>query len=203
VHSVIERYQREVGWSAQEEQLFRSVRERALDLFGCRVPLVVSHGDLAIGNVMVVDGHVRGLIDWERAELARPPFRDIYKFPTSYGMYLDRAAPGPDEGAAGHPGRARIAAAWSRYGKWRNLAGLGYAYFGSGWFPDLVRRYVLGHFNRLGIPHAANGVFFPVFLAEEAMSIPDPAFRAGYRSALRALADRDDPGWVLRREVAA
>jgi len=203
VQGVLDRYRREIGWGPEEDEVFTEVRGRALDLYGTRLPLVVSHGDFTIGNVMVADGRLCGLIDWERGELARPPFRDIYKFPTSYAMYLDRAAPRPGGGALGHPEREPIAAAWRRHSAWPNLPGIGYAYFGSGWFPELVRRHVLGALDRLEIPHAANAVFFPLFLAEEAMSIPDPAFRAGYRSAVRALADQVGSTWLWKAEVSA
>ncbi len=203
VQAVVDKYRREIGWSPEEDQVFSRVRDRALVLYGAKVPLVVSHGDFSIGNLMVADARVSGLIDWERGDLARPPFRDIYKFPTSYAMYLDRAAPDPGGGAVGHPQRNRIAAAWRRYGDWRNLSGIGYAWFGSGWFPELVRRHVLAALDRLEIPHAANAVFFPLFLAEEAMSLPDPAFRAGYRSAVRALAGPVGSGWLWKEEVPA
>ena len=201
VQAVLERYRREIGWSQEEDEVFAEVRGRALDLYGARIPLVVSHGDFSIGNVMDVDARISGLIDWERGELAGPPFRDIYKFPTSYAMYLDRAAPAPGGGVLGHPEREPVAAAWRRHGTWPNLPGIGYAWFGSGWFPELVRRHVLDALDRLEVPHAANAVFFPLFLAEEAMALPDPAFRAGYRSAVRALAGRVGSSWLGKAEV--
>jgi aminoglycoside phosphotransferase (APT) family kinase protein len=201
VDAVIERYRREIGWSDEEDDLFRQVRQRAQDLQGSSIPIVASHGDFVIGNIMVEHGRVRGLIDWERGELARPPFRDIYKFCTSYGMYLHLAAPGPRGGVPGHAGRKPFET-WRRYGSWQNLPGIGYTYFGAGWFPELVRGFVLRHLDRLGIAYEANAVFFPIFLAEEAMSLPDPAFRSGYRSALRAVAANTASTWLWANEVA-
>jgi aminoglycoside phosphotransferase (APT) family kinase protein len=201
VERVIERYRGHIGWDDVEEDLFGRVRRSARDLRGLPIPLVVSHGDYAIGNIMVRSGRVAGLIDWERGDLARPPFRDIYKFPASYAMYLDRAAPGRRGGI--RAGREAFDAAWRRYGTWRPLSGIGFGYFGAGWFPDLVRRFVLGHLDRLGIAHAANAVFFPIFLAEEALALPDPAFRDGYRSALHAVANSPRSAWLWESEVAA
>jgi hypothetical protein len=200
VERVIERYRREIGWDDVEEELFRRVREAARDLHGLAIPLVASHGDYAIGNIMVESGRVVGLIDWERGDLARPPFRDVYKFPASYSMYLDRAAPGRLENHGA--GRNEVAAAWRRYGAWSHLPGIGFGFFGVGWLPDLVRRFVLRHLDGLGVARAANAVFFPVFLAEEAMALPDPAFRDGYRSILHAVANTSPSAWLWTREVA-
>ena len=200
VDRVIERYRSEIGWDEVEVDLFGRVRESARDLQGLPIPLVASHGDYAIGNIMVESGRVAGLIDWERGDQARPPFRDIYKFPASYSMYLDRAAPGRHGSV--RLGRDAFDGAWRRYGTWRHLPGIGFGFFGTGWLPDLVCHYVLAHLDRLGVTRAANAVFFPIFLAEEAMALPDPVFRAGYRSIIHAVADTPQSSWLWTSEVA-
>lgn len=200
---IIERYRREIGWTSWERRLFDVVWRRAKDLRDRRFPLVAVHGDYWMGNILVQGGALGGVVDWERAESTGLPFFDIYKFPTSYGFYLDRASPGTGGRVPGHPGRDEFRVTWRRFGDWPNLIGFGYAYFGHGWFPRRVQSYVLGHLDRLGIPHEANAVFFPIFLADQATSLHDPDFRSGYRSLLGAFAEERDATWLWRGEAAA
>jgi aminoglycoside phosphotransferase (APT) family kinase protein len=203
IGSVFERYRRTIGWSEPEEALFETLRRLAGDLRGCPIPLAAVHGDYAIGNLLVDGSGLSGVIDWEFAGLAEPPFRDVYKFPTSYGLYLDRAQPARRGRIPGHEGRETMGERWSRSGGWANAAGFAHAYFGRGWFPEQVRRFVLEHLDDLGIPRAANALFFPVFLAEQAMALEDPAFRAGYRSLLVAAAEEAPRSWLWQSEVPA
>jgi aminoglycoside phosphotransferase (APT) family kinase protein len=203
VGSVFERYRRTIGWSEVEESLFRTLRQRASDLRGCPIPVAAVHGDYAMGNLLLEGSRLTGVIDWEFGGLAEPPFRDVYKFPTSYGCYLDRAQPARRGRIPGHEGRAELGEHWDRYGDWANTAGFAYSYFGRGWFPDQVRRFVLGLLEDLGVPRAANALFFPVFLAEQAMALEDPAFRAGYRSLLVATAEEAPRSWLWQSEVMA
>ena len=203
VGSVFERYRRTIGWSEPEESLFEALRREAGDLRGCPIPLSAVHGDYAIGNLLLEGRRLTGVIDWELGGVAEPPFRDVYKFPTSYGLYLDRAQPPRRGRNPGHAGRQEMGERWSRSGAWANAAGFAHAYFGRGWFPDQVRRFVLGHLDDLGIPRAANALFFPVFLAEQAMALDDPTFRAGYRSLLLATAEEAPRSWLWQSEVPA
>src|SRR5204863_4978457 len=113
------------------------------------------HGDFWMGNLLVDGDRVTGVIDWEHGRLDWHPFSDVYKFPTSYGSYLDRAGGGRTGRIAGHRAHARHRSGGH---EWRNLAGLRYVWFGRGWFPDLVRWYVGGQLRRLGVPSAVNGV---------------------------------------------
>lgn len=198
VQPSFERYRDEIGWGRDEDALLREVRRRATELAGLRIPAVAVHGDYAPGNLLIERGRIRAVVDWECGSRVGLPFRDVYKFPTSYGLYLDRAVPRHRGEVPGHPGRAVAAARWSRFGQWPNLAGFAYSYFGAGWFPDLVRRFVLTELGHLGIPAAANAVFFPVFLAEQALALPDQDFREGYRAALRGLWGDRDSTWLWR-----
>jgi hypothetical protein len=203
IGSTFERYRAEIGWSDAEDRLFGSVRERARALYGTPVPISGVHGDYWMGNILVEGGAVAGVVDWERASLAAPSFTDVYKFPTSYGFYLDRGYPGFDGRVPGHPERDLIAASWSRFGTWPNLIGFGYAYFGTGWFPSIVRRFVLGSLDRLDVPHDVNAVFFPAFLAAEATALRDEGFRDGYRSLLAALEEERGSSWLWTATVPA
>jgi hypothetical protein len=190
---VLKRYRDLIGWSPLENELFSKVSERARRLFGLVLPLTGVHGDYWMGNIMVEHGVVTGVVDWELAKPSGLPFSDIYKFPTSYGLYLDRARPGVNR-VRGHPGRRVVGERWRGFGDWPNLVGFGYTYFGQGWFPDLVSRFIRARLDKLGLPFEVNSVFFPLFVAEQATVLDDPLFRDGYRSALLAF-------WTERRST--
>jgi hypothetical protein len=59
---------------------------------------------------------------------------------------------------------------------------------------------VLRHLEDLGVPPAVNAIFFPTFLAEQAVTLPDPAFREGYRSLLRALWEERSSTWLWHHD---
>ncbi len=203
VGAVVDRYRAEIGWSQAEASLFEAVSDRAVELARATpLPVTGVHGDFWMGNLLVDGGEVRGVIDWERGQAAGLPFGDIYKFPTSYGFYLDRAYPGTAGRVRGHPERQDHERRWRRYGDWANLPGFGYTWFGRGWFPALVRRHVAGQLERLGVPPAANAVFFPLFLADQATALDDPAFRAGYRSLLLAFLTERSSTWLWQASAA-
>lgn len=202
VTCVFERYRRTIGWGPAEDRIVTEVTRRAKDLHGCSIPVTVAHGDYSIGNVLVEGARVSGVVDWEMGSMAELPFRDVYKFPTSYGLYLDRAWSAVGGSVPGHAGRAEFGA-WRRYGTWRSLTGFAYSYFGRGWFPTLVRRYIVARLDHLGVPHAVNSVFFPVFLAQQAMAIADPGFRDGYRAALHGFEQEAGSTWLSAEEVAS
>ena len=67
-----------------------------------RAPRTVVHGDLWCGNVLVRDGAVSGVVDWEEAELRGEPLRDLARFALTYALYLDRHTR-PGARVAGHP----------------------------------------------------------------------------------------------------
>jgi len=202
VDGVVDRYRAEIGWSPSEASLFESVAGRAVELARATpLPVTGVHGDFWMGNLLVDGEEVRGVIDWERGQAAGLPFGDVYKFPTSYGFYLDRAYPGGGR-VPGHPDRQDHERRWRRYGDWANLPGFGYTWFGRGWFPELVRRHVDQALERLGVPPAANAVFFPLFLADQATALDDPAFRAGYRSLLLAFLTERSSTWLWQASAA-
>jgi hypothetical protein len=108
-------------------------------LAGHSTPQSVVHGDFWLGNLLVAEGRVRGVVDWEHARLTGSPVRDLARFATSYALYLDRHTR-PGRQVAGHRGL--------RAGPWG--AGVEYAIDGAGWFPDLVRSFVMSGLKRLG-----------------------------------------------------
>jgi aminoglycoside phosphotransferase len=196
VDGVRSRYRREIGWSGVEEELFETLTRRGLGFEGTRLPLVGVHGDFWMGNLLMGEDQIEGVVDWELARLNGLPFQDIFKFPTSYGFYLDRAYPGNGGVVPGHAGWGRGRERWAQYGDWSNLVGFRYSYFQQGWFPALVRRFIERQLARAGVPVGLVSVFFPLFLAEQAMTLDDPVFRDGYRSALMAFWGERESTWL-------
>jgi hypothetical protein len=105
-----------------------------------QTPQSVVHGDFWAGNLLTERGRVIGVIDWEHACLTGSPVRDLARFATSYSLYLDRHTR-PGRRVTGHQGLR--AAHWG--------AGVEYAINGAGWYPDLVRSFVMNGLERLGV----------------------------------------------------
>jgi hypothetical protein len=103
------------------------------------VPRTAVHGDFWPGNILLADGRVSGVVDWEAGSVSGEPVRDLVRFAHMYALYLDcRTARG--RRVMGHPGlRAR---------EWGS--GVAYAFEGGGWFPDLFRGFLRDGLRRLG-----------------------------------------------------
>lgn len=118
-----------------------AVQTLRLRLAGVRVPAVVVHGDFWPGNLLVSNGEVSGVIDWEMARLDGPATCDLARFAITYSLYLDRHTR-PGRQVPGHRGL--------RAGQWG--AGVDYMMNGTGWYPDLARAFVREGLERLGVP---------------------------------------------------
>jgi hypothetical protein len=108
-------------------------------LGGCTAARTVVHGDLWVGNVLLHGPRVSGVVDWEAAAVSGEPVRDLARFALMYALYLDRHTRGGRR-VAGHAGLR--AAAWG--------GGVEYALDGTGWFPELFRRFLQEGLERLG-----------------------------------------------------
>lgn len=184
---VFDRYRAAIGWSRWEGALLERLAGICEALSGVPVPLVAVHGDFALGNILVSAGQVSGVVDWELGRRVGHPFTDLVKFVSSYGSFLDRAIPTRSHTMRGHPGWAAAAWRWGGPDVWPNQVGLLYAHFGEGWFPDLVREFLHQHVDRLGVPAESLALFLPLFVAEQAMVLDNPRYRAGYRSVLQMM----------------
>ncbi|WP_163505803.1 phosphotransferase family protein [Fodinicola acaciae] len=105
------------------------------------VPRTVVHGDFWPGNILLTAGRVSGVVDWEWSRAAGNPVRDLARFAVGYSSYLDRHTR-PGRRVRGHPGLVA-----GEFG-----AGVAYALDGSGWYPDLVRRFLTTGLRRFGVP---------------------------------------------------
>jgi aminoglycoside phosphotransferase (APT) family kinase protein len=196
IHPTFRRYQAEVGWSAWESDLLDHLSERCTRLAGTRVPVVAVHGDYAPGNILLDRGRVSGVVDWELGRGVGLPFSDVFKFAASYGSYLDRACPPARGSLPGHPGWSQARDRWDGVPGWTNGTGILYAFFGSGWFPELVRSFLGAHLGRLEVPPATGQLFLPVFLAEQVLALEQSVYRAGYRALLRSVWEGTTSGWL-------
>jgi Phosphotransferase enzyme family len=200
IRPTFDRYRAEVGWSGWESGLLDHLSDLCAQLSGTRVPVVAVHGDYAPGNILLDSERVSGVVDWELGRGAGLPFSDLFKFAASYGSYLDRACPPARGVLAGHPGWSQARDRWGSTPGWTNGTGILYAFFGSGWFPELVRSYLSEHLRRLGVPPAATQLFLPVFLAEQVLALQQPAYRNGYRALLRLLWEEGASGRLRSME---
>jgi Phosphotransferase enzyme family len=204
VRPVLERYRQVVGWGPGEDELAARLAGVCAHLAGVSVPLVAVHGDYAIGNLLVDEtaAQIAGVVDWELGQPCGLPFTDVLKFAASYGSFLDRAVPPRRGEVRGHPGWAEASRRWGGPGTWPNRVGLLYAFTGTGWFPRLVRQFLREHLTRLGAPPEITGVVLPLFVAHQATVLDNPAYRAGYRSVLAAVAG-DLPATLARNLAGA
>ena len=196
IRPTLARYANSFDLSPGERELFAQISERCRRAATDPVPATARHGDYWMGNLLHDRHRITGVIDWERAARTAHPFTDVFKFPTSYGLYLDRSRPWAGGRVPGHPGREDDQGRWRRYGSWPNLIGFGHAWFGTGSLPHLVRRWVVARCATLGVSEFVAGTFFPVFVVEQAMAFDDAVTRAGWQSALRVLA-AERSGWWL------
>jgi hypothetical protein len=195
------RYRAEAGWSGWESDLLDHLSDLCTLLSGTRVPVVAVHGDYAPANILLDAGRVSGVVDWELGRGAGLPFSDLFKFAASYGSYLDRASPPARGSLAGHPGWSQVRDRWGTVPGWTNGTGILYAFFGLGWFPDLVRSYLGAHLRRLGAPPATVRLFLPVFLAEQVLALEEPVYRNGYRTLLRLVWEESAAGRLRPMEA--
>jgi hypothetical protein len=139
-----------------------ALRNRFSDLETFRVAV---HGDLWCGNLLMSEGQILGVVDWEAAALAGDPLRDLVRFALTYSLYLDRHTR-PGRKVAGHRGlRAR---GWG--------CGIRYAIDGQGWYPSLFKAFLRRGLRRLGLPPAAWRSAALAGLAEIAVTADDLEF---------------------------
>lgn len=152
------------------------------------VPETAVHGDLWMGNVLVSEGRVSGVVDWEAAAMLGQPVRDLARFAHIYALYLDRRTR-HGRRVRGHPGL--------RADNWG--AGVRYALDGSGWFPDLFRGFLQDGLARLGVPRSSWRDVALAAVAEVGAVTDDADFARRNLDLFRSLAfdpkrDRRDPG---------
>jgi aminoglycoside phosphotransferase (APT) family kinase protein len=175
-NGVVERVTRRFGDEPELAAVVARVERACATLRHYRSPRTVVHGDLWCGNVLVRDGVVTGVVDWEEAELRGEPLRDLARFALTYALYLDRHTR-PGARVAGHPGLS--AGAWG--------CGIDYLLTGNGWICDLLRAFLRLGMRRLGVPGELWREAVVAGVAEVAARADDEDFA---RAHLRVLSNR-------------
>ncbi|HJQ47127.1 MAG TPA: phosphotransferase [Amycolatopsis sp.] len=140
-------------------------------------PRTAVHGDFWPGNLLVEHGAVSGVVDWEWAEPAGSPVRDLARFVLAYSHYLDRHSR-PGRPVRGHPGLHAG----------RPGAALSYALQSNGWYPRLVRHFLHTGLHRLGLPPACARDAVLAELVAIAAEATDDAFAEHQLRAFERLA---------------
>jgi aminoglycoside phosphotransferase (APT) family kinase protein len=138
-----------------------------------RAPRTVVHGDLWCGNLLVGEGSVTGVVDWEEGTAAGEPLRDVARFALTYALYLDRHTR-PGGPVSGHPGLR--ASGWG--------AGIAFLLDGDGWACDLLRTLVRLSMRRLGVPGDLWRDALVAGIAEIAALADDPTFARAHLNLL-------------------
>jgi hypothetical protein len=146
------------------------------------VPETAVHGDLWMGNVLVSERRVSGVVDWEAAAMLGQPVRDLARFAHIYALYLDRRTRLGGR-VRGHSGL--------RANSWG--AGVRYALDGTGWFPELFRGFLQDGLARLGAPRSSWRDVALAAVAEVGALTDDPDFARSNLDVFRSLAAAPPP----------
>jgi len=140
------------------------------------------HGDFWPGNLLMRDGQVSGVIDWENSRPDGLLIRDLARFAIAYSLYLDRHTRSGRR-VSGHRGL--------RAGTWG--AGIEYAVNGSGWYPELVHQFMAEGLERVGVDAGCADDVILAEIACIAAEADNPEFAKSHLRLLRRLASTDTP----------
>jgi aminoglycoside phosphotransferase (APT) family kinase protein len=140
-------------------------------------PRTAVHGDLWQGNILLDGVSVSGVVDWEGGAAVGEPMRDLVRFALMYALFLDRRT---------RIGRRVVGHRALRAGDWG--AGVAYALDGTGWFPELFRRFLRDGLARLGASPARWRDAALAGLAETAAFTDDDDFARLHLELFRRLA---------------
>jgi aminoglycoside phosphotransferase (APT) family kinase protein len=141
-----------------------------------------THGDFWPGNLLMHDGQVSGVIDWESSRPNGLLARDLARFAIAYSLYLDRHT---------RPGRRVSGHAGLRAGEWG--AGLEYALNGVGWYPELVHQFMADGLQHLGVDRTCVRDVILAEIACIAAEADNPEFAMSHLRLLRRLASTVEP----------
>jgi hypothetical protein len=132
-------------WPSDPElvDLLEPLRALEAEVASNSLPGAIVHGDFWCGNILTTKAGVSGVVDWEAAEASGNPLRDWARFALSYSLYLDR-----------HTRRGRSVAGHGTLRAHRWGDGLRWALTGNGWYPDVVRSFLIQAVQRLDLPAA-------------------------------------------------
>ncbi|MBI4468909.1 MAG: hypothetical protein HY650_06275 [Acidobacteria bacterium] len=111
------------------------------------------------------------MTDWEEFKTRSPPFSDLFLFATSYGLSFP----------------------W-KLGRWTEPAvAFRATYFAVTWLARLVREFFLTYCQTMETTPRLLGIFFPVFLAEQALEQRGKSGARAWRNLFHFYAQREGP----------
>jgi PST family polysaccharide transporter len=129
-----------------EQKMIFYIQKYAKKLKGKTLPVVASQGNFWPSNFLVEEDRV-GIVNFEYFEKESLPFKDLFMLPASYSMYYP----------------------W-RYGNWGQPTDtFSAAFLEKTWISDLVKEYLMNYCEKMDIAPECIEVFFPIFLARQAM----------------------------------
>jgi hypothetical protein len=137
IPALLARRNREDAATEHDVVMLEVLRRR---LHGHETPRGLVHGDYWVGNLLVANGRICGVVDWELSQSDGVLTRDLARFVIGYSLYLDRHTK-PGRRVNGHRGL--------KAGEWG--AGVEYALDGEGWYPDIARNFLTEGLQRLGL----------------------------------------------------
>jgi hypothetical protein len=144
-------------------------------------PRTAVHGDYWFGNLLLDGaGSVVGVVDWEAGCSRGEPLKDVGRFLVSYSLYLDRHT-AVGRRVAGHHGLRAD----------HSCAGVRYGFTGTGWYPRLVRRFLVDALVRLGLPGSLWYDVAQAAVADVAATADDDGFAWQHVRVLDELPDLD------------
>ena len=179
VSGLAERLRSRYGEDGQVAEVADRLSGIAERLQGATTPRTAVHGDFWFGNVLVRDGELSGVVDWEAGRLSDEPVTDLARFALSYALYLDRRT---------RRGRPVTGHAGLRAERWG--AAVEFAFGGSGWFPEEFKRFLEDGLIRLGASPSLWREIALAGIAEIAAQSDDEEFARHHLDLFRRIASR-------------
>lgn len=160
VEAPLAEYSRSCAPSPAVERMFGRTIQNARALTHERLPLTARHGDFWARNVMLGEGGV-SVIDWDGYKDCSPPFHDLFHFAVSYGL--------------SYP--------W-QLGRWADpSAAFRSTILADTWLSRLLRELLRDYCRVMAVSPVLLQVFFPVYLAEQALAEARAATSANGRES--------------------
>ena len=132
--------------SPELRRLFAQTASCARRLKGTRLPVAARQGDFWARNLIVSSGQV-SVVDWEAFSERSLPFHDLFLFAASYGSSFP----------------------W-KFGRWASpVTAFRATFLDDTWLSRIVRGYLEQYCDEVGVSPALLNIFFPAFLAEQAL----------------------------------
>ena len=122
--------------SEVEKRYFDEYTNKARSALGCKIPLVSSHSDFWLGNILFENNRM-GVIDWVDLSKEDMPFWDLFQFISTFRLQKDLK---------------------------NVLNSINYSLYESNWFSKIIREFSSSYCSRMQIDSKIIKLFYPIFL---------------------------------------